>query len=451
MTCKEVHGVLGGLVFDELDVERRREVEQHLESCEVCREKREALVRTLSALRALPQEKSSSARRAKTVAAMKEEHTLRVETLALAGPRQAWRWIAMAASVLVLLGGAAFLAMSMMRIEIDLRVLAVEGDAKVLRDGETEWKPLSAETLVRHGDRIVSHGTVRMVIRYNGTPSGTVGLPPDTSLQFFRSNRERSLILDRGELRLADISGEVHVRSPSGDELVIREGTVDITSRQTVGLVMAYKEKRPEPMEGADLKFVEQPLAEVCARISELAGKRIRSFSEAKVTFYGHSSGEDLIGNFRRTMEDQGLAVLEDGEEIIVLHSLYRVQETAQRMVARVSSGEARLVGTKGAVILEAGQEGAVGVEGVPSIRAFEADSSDGTAGPSLRLPKVRLLAVGRDFAGRPLLQCAWDATEFPAELQGKRIIVSVEGGAPQLVRDGDALEIEVKLRFETR
>lgn len=98
MTCEDARALLTAYVDSELDVVHSRDVERHLETCEVCAR----IARNHEQLRSAIQASDLSYEPPATLD-RRIESALRTSAKPAAGPRITWQWIAAAAAILLAL------------------------------------------------------------------------------------------------------------------------------------------------------------------------------------------------------------------------------------------------------------------------------------------------------------------------------------------------------------
>ncbi|MBI2930575.1 MAG: zf-HC2 domain-containing protein [Planctomycetes bacterium] len=232
MNCEEVVKSIPALVLDELDVEVRRVVETHLESCGACRREREREDHALRALRAFPDVETSAARRDAAVAAMSGARDELIERSIMRRPARWGRWAGAAAAVVVLAVSAAWLSWP----SAGWQVTSVQGTASV-----------RAGARVKSGDVISSHEDGAVILTFK---TGSVELAAMTSVE----------ILGQGNLRL--LSGSVRVTSDEKmtivnpwNEVAVVEGVATVVSdRRAVGGSVVGQDPPQVRFEGDSLR-----------------------------------------------------------------------------------------------------------------------------------------------------------------------------------------------------
>lgn len=473
MKCEKAQVRLTELILDELDIEQRREVEVHLRDCRSCTALREEMAGTLGMLKEVPPVVSSSDRRDRTVQALVEEHRRRTEAVFLVRRTLPWFRLSAAAVVLIALSGVLFPFWRAQGAEGDsLEVTAVVGRARFSRAEGGGYRELAPQIRLEAGDRIFTEpgSRVELAVLRNGAVTGKLEIVEDSSF-LLRSSEGASgrMVLERGALRI-EMQGEpalATLSTPYGDEVRFGKGRYDIALRETTHVsVQGWREVKPEPVAGADLAFVERPLAEVCRAVGGATGRDIEPLFEKAVTFYASSTDADLLARFQEQMKGQGLVVREQEGKLLVLSAQYRVKETSRRLLTRVSEGEARLAGSRGEIVLSTREQGEVGTEGIPTARPFDPAEkfswrrSSSDEDPRVLLPGLRLLSAGRDAEGNPVLECVVEPGESAAEIEGVRVVVAPDPEfsgreASRILRpgaDGQAeLEFKIRVKFEKK
>jgi hypothetical protein len=220
MTCDDAKKLLPGWVLDEIDVEPRREVEKHLETCGGCRAERDGLAKAHASMKTLPEVETSQARRDAVVTAMAAARNELLERAAVPRPRRTWPWAAAAA---VLLAAASWIAFGP-SFSPSYRIKG--GRGLVVRPHETV--PVADGVVVRRGDRVVAEAPLTL----EGSSvtielSGTLALQPD------------EFLLESGSLTMTVHRGEVVVSDVSRDRLVLRAGRFHVEVFQAKGAVAA--------------------------------------------------------------------------------------------------------------------------------------------------------------------------------------------------------------------
>ncbi|MDP6959785.1 MAG: zf-HC2 domain-containing protein, partial [Planctomycetota bacterium] len=83
MKCKKAIELIPALSLGDLDVEAKRSLENHLADCLSCRKEADQELGVISELSSLPVIETAQARRDRTVEAMSQEHSERIERILL--------------------------------------------------------------------------------------------------------------------------------------------------------------------------------------------------------------------------------------------------------------------------------------------------------------------------------------------------------------------------------
>jgi len=205
MKCDDVVKRIPELVLDELDVEVRREVTAHVESCGACRAERERQGGAVAILRGAPDIETSAARRDDAVKAMMAARDELVERAMMARPVR-WRVRAVAG-----LAAAALMA-------------AV---AWVTLAPGASWR-VDGRDAVRPGDVVTRQESAPLTLACD---EGTVELERSARVE----------VLGRARLRLFDgtirvsARGEITVLDSFGGRVVVTGRAVVESDRRAVG------------------------------------------------------------------------------------------------------------------------------------------------------------------------------------------------------------------------
>jgi hypothetical protein len=429
MKCDEVLTLIPAYALGDLDVEPRREVDDHLAACAACRAEADRSSLALGDLRSLPPVETAESRRDRAVEAMQREHAARVEGILLR-PRRRWPlWIASAAAMLAVIAASAVVLLRGPGTEFRV----TEGRGHVLHDGA--WTVAQAGTILRAGDRLVTDRDTSVRLTFEG---GWILVHSGTSITF---GRDRRIELDRGELS-GELAGPLRIQTLGNDALLVRSGRFDVGLRETIALVAGTFLKIPAKPPGADVIFEDRPFAEVAAEVSRISGRPIRPAGDevgrTRVWFYGvRSRGASLADDLEAAVRDQGLW-FRDGVANLVYHAEKRGM--ARRLFARVSEGEASLSSPGGSVNLRAGDEGVV-VSGSPPALL------KGAAAEWRRIPIPGTLAfrvAGRDADGRLIVEAGIEGAEL---LEGGAVI-RIESSTGS---GGGEVVVPLRIRIESK
>jgi len=228
MKCHDAVKRTAARALDDLDVEERRELEGHLETCAACRGVAENERRAVEALKSAAPVESSASRRDLAISAMAAAHRELAERAVLAPTPSRRRWIAasLAAALLVAL------AVPFLLRSPGLRVERLDGSASVQRAGEKEQAPLAAGDVLRPGDLLTTSGVVRL----HGPNHLSIEVNKDSIVTVDRIGGGPLLRLMQGAIYGHVRGGELTVLGPSDGRLTVREGSFEAR----VAVVLGY-------------------------------------------------------------------------------------------------------------------------------------------------------------------------------------------------------------------
>ena len=237
MKCQDAVKRTAARALDDLDVEERRELEGHLETCAACRAVAESERRAVEILRTAAPVESSASRRDQAAAAMAGAHRELAERAVLAPTPSRRRWIAMSVAAALLVA----VAVPFLLRPQGLRVERLDGSASVLRAGEKEQVALQAGDVLRPGDQL----TTGAVVRLRGPNHLSIEVNKESIVTVDRISGGPLLRLIQGAIYGHVRGGELTVLGPSDGRLTVRDGTFEAR----VAVVLGYRkegERDPE-------------------------------------------------------------------------------------------------------------------------------------------------------------------------------------------------------------
>jgi ferric-dicitrate binding protein FerR (iron transport regulator) len=219
MKCHDAVKWTAARALDDLDVEERRELEGHLETCAACRTVAEGERRAVEVLRSAAPVESSVSRRDQAAAAMAAAHRELAERAVLAPPPSRRRWIAVSVAAALLVA----LAVPFLLRSQGLRVDRLDGSAWVHRVGEREPAPLREGELLRAGDSLTTSGIVRL----RGPGHLSIEVNRNSEVMVDWTGGAPLLRLKAGTIYGQVRGGEVTIVGPSDGRLTVRDGTFE--------------------------------------------------------------------------------------------------------------------------------------------------------------------------------------------------------------------------------
>lgn len=480
MKCEEIAKKLTAYALDEVDSTERGEIERHVLQCDACRQRKDELASTVHILSQAPEIPTSVDRRERTIQAMSE-------TASATSPKGRNRYLSPLRHPLTLVAAAAILAVALLpfvgfynrQSPLTMSVGSVKGRAYIQMRNSSMWENVVPKTVVSEGDWITTEMDSLVTIVIDPSIRGNSGmltLNGNTSIKIGLTNPQngmRTIIIDKGQL-YGNITAQEGVAytivNTNNDVVIVSHGEFEAGITYTISAGSSIADRQGTTLKKGLISMPNEKVSAVASYIGKASRKSIEVpagvTAEKRMTFDSDETApEKLFRDFESALEKEGLAIVRSTgrhDYRILPYTKGNGNWTiARRMYARVKEGELSLRGTKGEVMIAAGEEGNIDSDGHPfhkkmasPVVAVWREQSQATgmfANNRIPIPSMEIQYIGQADDGKPIVRYKLNAAELVAnfgDTQAEIIIPAFSGEAMKLEGNGEEIVLPLRVRL---